>query len=69
MKKKLLSILLVCAMAVATTACGGNAEEPAAPAETEAPAEETEAPAEDAGGAAEEQEDRKSTRLNSSHWS
>ena len=56
MKKKLLSILLVCAMAVATTACGGNAEEPAAPAETEAPAEETEAPAEDAGGAAEEQE-------------
>lgn len=53
MKKKLLSILLVCAMAVAMTACGSNAEEPAAPAETEAPAEETEAPAEDEGAAEE----------------
>lgn len=46
MKKKLLSILLVCSMAVAMTACGSNAEEPAAPAETEAPAEE-ETPAEE----------------------
>lgn len=59
MKKKLLSILLVCALALTAVACGSNAEEPAAPAETEAPAEETEAPAEDAeapaedGGAAE----------------
>lgn len=59
MKKKLLSILLVCALALTAVACGSNAEEPAAPAETEAPAEETETPAEDAeapaedGGAAE----------------
>lgn len=49
MKKKLLSVLLVCAMALTTVACGNKAEEPAAPAapaETEAPADEAEAPAE-----------------------
>lgn len=50
MKKKLLSALLVCAMAFSAVACGNNAEEPAAPAETEA-----ETPAEDEGEA-EEQE-------------
>lgn len=55
MKKKLLSILLVCAMTVVMTACGSNAEEPAAPAETEAPAEETEAPAEEAEAPAEDE--------------
>ncbi len=53
MKKKLLSILLVCAMALTTAACGNKAEEPAAPAETAAPAEETEAPAETAAPAEE----------------
>ena len=47
MKKKLLAVLLVCAMALTTAACGNKAEEPAAPAETEAPAEEAEAPAEE----------------------
>lgn len=52
MKKKLLSVLLVCALALTTAACGNKAEEPAAPAETEAPAEEAEAPAEEAAPAA-----------------
>lgn len=51
MKKKLVSVLLACTMAFALAACGGSAEEPAAPAEdaAEAPADETEdaeAPAE-----------------------
>lgn len=48
MKKKLLSVLLVCALALTAVACGSDAKDPAAPAETEAPAEETEAPAEEA---------------------
>lgn len=53
MKKKLVAVLLVCAMAFTMVACGSGAEEPAAPAETEAPAqEEAEAPAEN--GEAEE---------------
>lgn len=61
MKKKLISVLLACTLAFTMVACGGSAEEPAAPAEeaaeapaedaAEAPAEDAEAPAEDAAEA------------------
>lgn len=61
MKKKLISVLLACTLAFTMVACGGSAEEPAAPAEeaaeapaedaAEAPAEDAEAPTEDAAEA------------------